>query len=68
VVDGLINIPASMMYFPQHGRRRQIPASLRVRRALKGVDSAARERRIFHLWFHPTNLADETDSMLAGLD
>ena len=20
-----------------------------------------------HLWFHPTNLADETDAMLAGL-
>ena len=65
--QGLINIPASMMFFPAHGVRRHIPVSRRVRRALRGVESAAREQRIMHLWFHPTNLADETDAMLAGL-
>ncbi len=68
LVNGLVNIPASMMYFPMHGRRRHIPVSLRVRRTLKGIERAARERRVFHLWFHPTDLAEETDSMLAGLD
>jgi peptidoglycan/xylan/chitin deacetylase (PgdA/CDA1 family) len=65
--QGLINIPASMMFFPAHGARRHIPVSRRVRRALKGVECAAREQRIMHLWFHPTNLADETDAMVAGL-
>jgi peptidoglycan/xylan/chitin deacetylase (PgdA/CDA1 family) len=65
--QGLINIPASMMFFPAHGVRRHIPVSRRVRRALKGVERAAREQRIMHLWFHPTNLADETAAMLAGL-
>ena len=67
LTQGLINIPASMMFFPAHGVRRHIPVSRRVRRALKGVERAAREQRIMHLWFHPTNLADETDAMLAGL-
>jgi len=67
LTKGLINIPASMMFFPAHGVRRHIPVSRRVRRALKGVERAAREQRIMHLWFHPTNLADETDAMLAGL-
>ena len=66
-IDGLWNLPASMMYFPMHGRRRHIPVSGRVRRALKGLDRAARERRVFHLWFHPTNLADESDQMFTGL-
>jgi peptidoglycan/xylan/chitin deacetylase (PgdA/CDA1 family) len=64
---GLWNIPGSAMYFPMHGRRRHLPVSWRVRRAVKGLEAAAARRRIFHLWFHPTNLADETESMFAGL-
>src|SRR5258705_450939 len=66
-LPGLWNVPGSMIYFPMHGLRRHIPPSLRVRRALKGLDAAAGKRRIFHLWFHPTNLAFETDVMFAGL-
>jgi peptidoglycan/xylan/chitin deacetylase (PgdA/CDA1 family) len=65
--QGLINIPGSMIFFPAHGPRRHIPISRRVRRALKGVECAAHEQRIMHLWFHPTNFADETDAMLGGL-
>lgn len=64
---GMWNIPGSMLYFPMHGRRRYIPLSPRVRRAIKGIDRAADERAIFHLWFHPTNLADETERMFTGL-
>jgi peptidoglycan/xylan/chitin deacetylase (PgdA/CDA1 family) len=65
--EGLWNIPGSMLYFPMHGHRRHIPMSVRVRRAVKGVERAARERKIFHLWFHPTNLADEPEAMFQGL-
>jgi peptidoglycan/xylan/chitin deacetylase (PgdA/CDA1 family) len=64
---GLWNIPGSAMYFPMHGMRRHIPLSARVTRARRGLDAAARERKIFHLWFHPTNIAFEPDTMLAGL-
>jgi peptidoglycan/xylan/chitin deacetylase (PgdA/CDA1 family) len=66
-LPGLWNLPGSMLYFPMHGLRRHIPLSRRVRRAIKGLDRAAHERRVFHLWFHPTNLADEVDQMVAGL-
>jgi hypothetical protein len=65
--DGLWNIPGSMLYFPMHGRRRYIPVSVRVRRAEKGLQRAVRERKVFHLWFHPTNLADESERMFKGL-
>src|SRR5439155_17068390 len=61
------NIPGSMIYFPMHGWRRFLPLSWRVKRALKGLDAAVRQRRIFHLWFHPTNLADRPDAMFLGL-
>jgi peptidoglycan/xylan/chitin deacetylase (PgdA/CDA1 family) len=65
--NGLVDIPGSMIYFPMHGLRRYIPVSLRVRRACKGLAAAARQKRVFHLWFHPTNLADRTEAMFAGL-
>jgi hypothetical protein len=56
-----------MIYFPIHGRRRLIPVSRRVERARKGLRAASRKGRIFHLWFHPTNLAEEPDAMFRGL-
>ena len=64
---GLWMIPGSMVYFPMHGLRRYIPVSVRTRRAIKGLDAAARQKLIFHLWLHPTNLAEEMERMLAGL-
>jgi peptidoglycan/xylan/chitin deacetylase (PgdA/CDA1 family) len=66
-LPGLWNLPGSMIYFPMHGLRRHIPLSRRVARALKGLDAAVQKRRVFHLWFHPTNLAFETKEMFAGL-
>lgn len=65
--DGLWNIPGSAIYFPMHGKRRYLPVSVRVKRSLKGLKRAVNEKRIFHLWFHPTNMADEADKMFDGL-
>lgn len=65
--QGLWNIPGSMILFPRHGARRFIPCSLRVKRALRGLEAAARLRGIFHLWLHPTNLVDGMEEMFAGL-
>jgi peptidoglycan/xylan/chitin deacetylase (PgdA/CDA1 family) len=65
--EGLLNIPGSAMFFPMHGFRRRIPMSLRVRRCLKGLNKAAQTKKIFHLWFHPSNMVDEMETMFAGL-
>ncbi|MDQ2949163.1 MAG: hypothetical protein M3Y27_25035 [Acidobacteriota bacterium] len=65
--SGLWNIPGSMLFTPSHGIRKHLPVSLRVKRARKGLDAAVRDKRIFHLWFHPTDLAGNLDPMLAGL-
>jgi len=65
--EGLVNLPGSMIYLPAHGIRGMIPVSRRVRRALAALNEAADLRRVFHLWFHPTNLADHYESMMAGL-
>jgi peptidoglycan/xylan/chitin deacetylase (PgdA/CDA1 family) len=64
---GLINVPASMILFPMHGARRHIPVSRRIQRMQRGLEAAVRQRRVFHLWFHPTNLADEPELMFGAL-
>ncbi len=66
--EGLWDIPGSMIYFPMHGVRALIPVSWRVKRAIKGLDAAVANRKIFHLWFHPTNLAEHMDAMFKGLE
>jgi hypothetical protein len=66
-MDGLVELPGSMVFFPAHGLRRLIPVSWRTRRALKGLRAAVQRHRIFHLWTHPTNLADAMEPMLDGL-
>lgn len=68
VEDGLVNIPASMIFLPAHGIRRHIPIERRVTRALRGLTAAERECAIFHLWFHPTNMAEEPEAMFTGLE
>ena len=66
-LEGMVELPGSMVYFPAHGLRRFLPMSWRVQRALKGLDAAVDRHRIFHLWTHPTNLVDEMDGMFDGL-
>jgi peptidoglycan/xylan/chitin deacetylase (PgdA/CDA1 family) len=65
--NGMWNVPGSMIYFPMHGFRKWIPMFLRVKRATKGLNAAARKKEVFHLWFHPTNLGDHTEAMFRGL-
>ena len=57
-----------MLYTPSFGMRRYVPVKLRVARARKGLAEAVRTNRIFHLWFHPTDLACRMDAMLGGLE
>lgn len=63
----LWDIPGSMLFTPSHGMRRFIPMKLRVERALKGLRNAARDGRIFHFWFHPTDLVVRQNDMFDAL-
>ena len=65
---GIWNVPGSMLYQSRHGLRRWIPIAARVRKAKRGIRSAIRHRGVFHLWFHPFNLADDEALLLDGLD
>jgi peptidoglycan/xylan/chitin deacetylase (PgdA/CDA1 family) len=66
--ESLINIPGSMLYLSRDGFRKFIPIASRVRKAKKGIDQAIRSKSIFHLWFHPFNIASDSDNLLKGLE
>ncbi len=64
---GLWNIPSSCSFLPIDGVRRLIPLSRRVARCIRGIEQAAQDRRIFHLYLHPINLASDPARMVAAL-
>lgn len=66
--DGLWDLPATSFYLHRGGAAGAIPVSWRARRAEAGIDRAAEEASIFHLYFHPFNLATDPDGLLAGLE
>jgi hypothetical protein len=65
---GVWNLPASYFYVCGAGWGKMIPISLRVNKVKKGLRLAARKRRLFHLWFHPFNLASNPQLWLKGLE
>jgi hypothetical protein len=67
--DGnLWNLPASYFYPPADGWWGILPAALRAGKAKQGLRKAVKQQRIFHLWFHPFNLASNPDKLLEGLE
>lgn len=65
--SGLVNIPDSMLLLDRGGIRKIIPPSVMIQKAEQGLLQAVRKRRIFHLWFHPSNLSYEMDAQVAIL-
>lgn len=61
---GLWAIPASSVFLPVGGVRDAIPLRQRIRRCTAGIDRAAQERRVCHLYTHPINLADDPARLL----
>ncbi len=68
VRPGLWDIPGSMLLMERTGVRRLVPVSARVRKARRGLRRSVREGAVFHLWFHPFNLAPDRAAMLGALD
>lgn len=65
---GVWNLPASYFYVGGSGWGRMIPVRLRISKAREGIRLAAMKKRLFHMWFHPFNLIDDTGQWLKGLE
>lgn len=66
--NGIWSLPGSYFYIHKDGWAKFIPISFRVRKAKTGIDSAISNKQIFHLWFHPFNLASDPDGLIYGLE
>src|SRR5262245_56613892 len=47
--------------------RRMIPMASRVLKGKRGITHAVKTGGLYHLWFHPFNLNEDTEAMLSGL-
>ena len=62
---GLVNVPASFDLYSLEGAPRRLAGMVgedpTVRQAKLGVDAAAENHGLFHIWLHPNNLVRESD-------
>ncbi len=66
--NGVWNLPASYYYACGAGWGKMIPISLRINKVKKDFRLAARKQGLFHLWFHPFDLASNPKLWLSGLE
>jgi hypothetical protein len=64
--NGLCNVRSSMFLRPYSPRRKSLE-SARLRRIAGGIQAAAEQRGIFHLWWHPHNFGAHTEQNLQFL-
>jgi peptidoglycan/xylan/chitin deacetylase (PgdA/CDA1 family) len=62
--DGVVRLPGSQVFRPDRGAWALTPAGSQYRRARSGLDRAVETGNVFHLWWHPFNLADDPDHHL----
>ena len=68
--DGVVVLPSSFPLLGRDGLRRVVTRAARVARVAKGLERAAREDAVVHVWTHPHAFAGEAafDDLAAILD
>lgn len=64
--NGLCNVRSSMFLRPYSVKRKGLEPA-RLRRIAGGIQAAAKQRGIFHLWWHPHNFGAQTEENLQFL-
>src|SRR5262249_3612910 len=65
LVDGMVDIPASRFLRPVG--RSAVLERLRLQRITSAMETAARRRKLFHLWWHPPNFGADLQGKLGFL-
>jgi peptidoglycan/xylan/chitin deacetylase (PgdA/CDA1 family) len=65
--NGLFNVPASFFFRPYSDRLKPLE-KIRIRRLRRALRSAAEERKIIHLWWHPHNFGSHLEENLGALE
>ncbi len=64
---GLWMIPSSQFYSPFYNVGKYVPIRARVKKAIRGLHHACKNKGVFHLWTHPFNLGVRSEELLEGL-
>lgn len=65
--QGLINLPSSR-FFRAHSNRLRVFENLKLNRIKKSMVFAAKNDKIFHLWWHPHNFGENQKENLKNLE
>lgn len=59
--NGLVELPSSLLLIGRNGLRRIARPAILRRKLRLGLQRAIQEKRLFHLWFHPSNFYYDAD-------
>jgi peptidoglycan/xylan/chitin deacetylase (PgdA/CDA1 family) len=62
------NFPGNYFYVHKNGWAKNLPICFRVKKVKIGINKAIKKNQIFHMWFHPFNLASDPDGLFQGLE
>lgn len=65
---GLLNIKGSMYFVSGRGLKRYIPKNLRFIKSKLGIDSAIKNKKVFHIWFHPIDFVDDSKKLFSDFE
>ena len=65
--EGLLEIPSSHFYAPFQSVGKFVSLNDRIAQAIAGLNAAAKQKKIYHLWTHPFNMGVHTESLIRGL-
>lgn len=65
---GLLNIRGSMYFVSGRGFKRFIPPNLRYLKCKLGIDNAIKQKKVFHLWFHPMDFVDDSQKLFTDFE
>ena len=65
--EGLVEIPSSYFFSPFQSVGKYVLLGDRVAQGIAGLNAAAAQGKVFHLWTHPFNLGKDTKQLCNGL-
>jgi peptidoglycan/xylan/chitin deacetylase (PgdA/CDA1 family) len=68
VQSGLLNVPGSQILRPLNEKWKYTPHNSQINRAVKGLEKAVKSGDIYHIWFHPFNIAINLEQHLQMLE
>jgi hypothetical protein len=66
--SGLLNINGSMYFVSGRGLKQFIPKNVRYLKSIMGINNAIKQKKIFHLWFHPIDFVDDKKKLFSDFE